>query len=151
MESKAELSASEVVSAAVTQLKVSETTARITATGDNTVDTKKEKIASGGQAANVGSLLSKARAAYWNNNLEQSVSLYRTLIAKDSNNINYKGELANVFWRMKQPKEAAKIYSEIALPMIEAGRSAEVENMLGFIGAYFPEKAKEILMQMTQD
>jgi len=132
VESKAELSTSEVVSA-VTQLKAGGTTAR-------------------GQAANVGGgLLNKARAAYWNNNLEQSVSLYKALIAKDSNNINYKGELANVFWRMKQPKEAAKIYSEIALPMIEAGRSAEVENMLGFIGRYFPEEAKEILMQMTRD
>lgn len=50
----------------------------------------------------------------------------------------------NVLWHMDKRKESAKIYSDIAIPMFESGRGTDVANMIGFIGVYFPEKAKEI-------
>ena len=88
--------------------------------------------------------MSHARGAYWSKNLEDSVEFYEEVIKRKPDNISYKGELANVLWHMDKRKESAKIYSDIAVPMLESGRSTDVANMLGFIGAYFPEKAKEI-------
>jgi len=89
-------------------------------------------------------LLLMAREAYWNNGLEESEELYRKLIELNPDVIDYKGELGNVYWRMGEPKKAAALYAEIALPMIEAGDKARVENMVGFIGFHYPETATEI-------
>lgn len=94
-------------------------------------------------------LLDQARVAFWQNDFDKSAKIYQGLVENNPKNINYKGELANVLWHMKKPKESAKLYADIAVPMIQAGRQAEVGNMLGFIGAYYPEKAQEIHMLMT--
>jgi hypothetical protein len=58
--------------------------------------------------------------------------------------VEHKGELGNVYWRQGFPEKAASIYAEIAIPMIENGKADRVENMVGFIKQYHPEKAAEI-------
>lgn len=89
-------------------------------------------------------LLLMAREAYWNNGLEESEQLYLKLIELNPGVIDYKGELGNVFWRQGTPKKAAELYAEISFPMIEAGDTDKVANMVGFIGFHFPEVATEI-------
>jgi len=89
-------------------------------------------------------LLLMAREAYWNNGLEESEQIYQKLIEQNPDVTDYKGELGNVYWRKGDPKKAAALYAEIALPMIEAGDSERVANMVGFIGFHYPEKATEI-------
>ena len=83
-------------------------------------------------------LLLMAREAYWNNGLEESAEIYQQLIALSPDVIDYQGELGNVYWRQGFPKKAAELYAEISLPMIDAGESARVANMVGFIGLFFP-------------
>lgn len=94
--------------------------------------------------ANTDELLLMAREAYWNNGLEESAELYQQLIKANPDVIDYKGELGNVYWRQGMPEKAAALYAEISMPMIEAGNTARVANMVGFIGLFFPEKATEI-------
>jgi len=90
------------------------------------------------------SLLTMAREAYWNNGLEEASTLYNELIRREPEVFGHKGELGNVLWKQGQPKKAAGLYAEIAKPMIEAGNTERVSNMVGFISLFFPEKAKAI-------
>ncbi|HHL19522.1 MAG TPA: tetratricopeptide repeat protein [Thiothrix sp.] len=89
-------------------------------------------------------LLQQARIAFNQKELDKSVAIYQQLIKQQPNVIEYKGELGNVFYHQNKPKEAAALYAEIALPLIQQGKSNQAANMLGFIGAFYPEKAAEI-------
>lgn len=96
------------------------------------------------QSSDAIEILIMAREAYWNEGFDESAELYMQLIKLEPNNINYKGELANVYWKQGYPKKAAELYSEIALPMIENGNSNSVANMVGFIGLFYPDRAAKI-------
>ena len=96
-------------------------------------------------------LLLMAREAYWNNGLEESAEIYQKLIELNSEVVDYKGELGNVYWRQGFPKKAAELYAEISLPMIREGNADRVANMVGFIGLYFPEKATDIHNRLQAD
>ncbi len=89
-------------------------------------------------------LLQYARMAFNQKAMDKSVAIYKHLIKQNPNVIEYKGELGNVFYHQNKPKEAAALYAEIALPLIQQGKAKQVSNMLGFIGAFYPEKATEI-------
>lgn len=90
-------------------------------------------------------LLFQARNAFWQHNYDQSTEYYQELVNRDPESIEYRGELGNVFWHAGKEREAAAMYVQIAEPMIAAGRGQEVLNILGFIGAYFPDQAKELM------
>lgn len=89
-------------------------------------------------------LLLMARSAYQKGDMTNSIQYYQQLIKQTPDNLAYKGELGNVYWRSGQPKEAAALYVEIAPDMIKAGHRQDVMNMLGFISIYFPEKVTDI-------
>lgn len=89
-------------------------------------------------------LLMMARNAYWQGDFAASTQYYNQLIKQAPDEISHQGELANVLWKNNKPKEAAALYADIAIPMIEAGKRNEVMNLVGFIGVYFPEKAQAI-------
>ncbi len=89
-------------------------------------------------------LLLMAREAYWNNGLEEAASIYQQLIEREPDVIEHKGELGNVYWKQGFPEKAASLYAEIAIPMIENGKANRVENMVGFIEKFHPDKAAEI-------
>jgi hypothetical protein len=96
------------------------------------------------QAMPANNLLLMARSAYWKGDFSTSVQYYNQLIKQESDNLAFKGELANVMWKSGQAKEAAAVYADIAMPLIQAGKSADVANMNEFIRKYFPEKAQAI-------
>lgn len=93
---------------------------------------------------NPDEMLLMAREAYWNNGLEEAAQIYKHLIKIQPDVIEHRGELGNVFWRQGYPKQAAELYSEISIPMIEQGNSDRVANMIGFIGLFYPDRAAEI-------
>ena len=89
-------------------------------------------------------LLLMAREAFWNNGLDEAISIYQQLVQREPKVMEHKGELANVYWKQGFSAKAAGIYAEIAIPMIEIGKADRVESMVGFIKQYHPEKAVEI-------
>lgn len=95
-------------------------------------------------------LLLMARSAYQKGDMTHSIQYYQQLIKQTPDNIAYKGELGNVYWRSGQPKEAAALYVDIAPQMIQAGQRQEVMNMLGFISLYFPDKVANIQSLLQQ-
>lgn len=94
-------------------------------------------------------LLVMAREAFWQDDKEKSASIYQMLIKRDPASLIYKGELGNVYWHQNKQEESAALYADIAVPMLKAGQTNEVANMLGFIGAFYPEKAREIHQIMS--
>ena len=96
------------------------------------------------QTDSTAEILLMAREAYWNNGFDEAAELYLQLIKQNPNEIEYKGELGNVYWRQGYSKKAAELYSEIALPMIENGHSDRVANMIGFISLFYPDRATTI-------
>ncbi len=94
-------------------------------------------------------LLQQARLAYQNGDLNGSVAAYQQLIKAVPNSIEYKGELGNVYYHQNKQKESATIYAEISIALIDQGKSGQVGNMLGFIEAFYPDKAAEISQYMA--
>ena len=90
-------------------------------------------------------MLQMAREAYWNNGLDEAVQIYQKLIEVEPDVVEHKGELGNVYWRQGYPKKAAELYSEIAVPLVEAGSSERVMNMIGFIQLFYPDRVEVIL------
>ncbi len=117
---------------------------------DDSVSTKSTATTDLGQATNEEMLL-MAREAYWNNGLDEAAEIYNKLIEKEPKVLEHKGELGNVYWRQGYPKKAAELYSEIAIPMIESGGTERVENMIGFIGLFYPDRAAEIYQKMQSE
>ncbi|WP_020558945.1 hypothetical protein [Thiofilum flexile] len=102
------------------------------------------------ETSDVQSLLKTARQAYWDgvksNNmakLEEAVSWYEKLTALDANPA-YKGELANVFWKMENPEKATDLYIEIGPWLKEQGRTIELINMKVYVDITNPEKGKKL-------
>ncbi len=89
-------------------------------------------------------LLLMAREAYWNNGLDEAASIYQQLIEREPHVVAHKGELGNVYWKQGFPEKSAILYAEIAIPMIKNGKADRVENMVGFIEQFHPDKATEI-------
>ena len=101
------------------------------------------------QGASADELLHQARLAYQNGDLNGSVAAYQQLIKVAPNSIEYKGELGNVYYHQNKQKESAAMYAEISIALIDQGKSGQVGNMLGFIGAFYPDKAAEISQYMA--
>ena len=129
-----------------------------TTTQAGSVSTAKVVVPSEGSdigQMNADEILLMAREAYWNNGLDEAAGLYTQLIKLQPNIMEYKGELGNVYWRQGNSKKAAELYSEIAIPMLQKGDIKRVANMVGFIGLFYPNRAKKIhqkvmLMQQGQ-
>jgi len=95
-------------------------------------------------------MLQMAREAYWNNGLDEAAQIYLQLIKNEPKVIEHKGELGNVYWRQGYPKKAAELYSEIAIPLIDVGSSDRVENMIGFIELFYPDRVSVIVDRLQR-
>jgi hypothetical protein len=96
----------------------------------------------------VDDLLLMARESYWNNGLDEAAAIYQQLIQREPQVVAHKGELGNVYWRQGFPEKSARLYAEIAVPMINNGQADRVSNMVGFIALFHPEKAAAIEKQL---
>jgi len=112
---------------------------------------KEENVISDLSELNPEEMLTMAREAYWNNGLDEAAQIYKHLIKIEPDKIEHRGELGNVFWRQGYPKQAAELYSEISLPMIEQGKADRVANMIGFIGLFYPDRAAEIHKRLESE
>ncbi|WP_028488633.1 tetratricopeptide repeat protein [Thiothrix lacustris] len=89
-------------------------------------------------------LLRSAREAYWANELDRAVTLYSDLLKQSPESIEFKGELANVYWKQGNSQEAAKLFTEVAPQLAAQGRTTEALNMKLYVDMVSPELAKEI-------
>lgn len=88
-------------------------------------------------------LLLAAREAYWSGEYDRSVGFYQSLLKKD-NKPDYKGELANVYWKQGKSAEAVGLYAEIAPWLAEQGRVTELQSIKVYADVVDPNKAAEI-------
>lgn len=88
-------------------------------------------------------LLLAAREAYWSGEYDQSVGFYQSLLKKE-NKPDYKGELANVYWKQGKSTEAVTLYAEIAPWLAQQGRMAELQSIKVYADVVDPTKAAEI-------
>lgn len=116
---------------------------------DQNAKTEQEVISLQGlNDKSVDDLLLMARESYWNNGLDEAAAIYQQLIQREPNVVAHKGELGNVYWRQGFPEKSARLYAEIAVPMINNGQADRVSNMVGFIGLFHPDKAAKIEKQL---
>ena len=103
--------------------------------------------AAAGQAVTENSsaedLLLAAREAYWSGEYDRSVGFYQSLLKKD-NKPDYKGELANVYWKQGKSTDAVGLYAEIAPWLAQQGRTAELQSIKVYADVVDPTKAAEI-------
>lgn len=109
---------------------------------------------SGGMAQPVGTavatvsspdeLLRAAREAYWSDELDAAADFYGQLVQQVPDSLDYKGELANVYWKQGNAREAANLFAEIAPKLAEQGRVTEAFNMKLYVEMVDPELAKSI-------
>ncbi len=89
-------------------------------------------------------LLRAAREAYWANELDRAVGLYTDLLKQTPDSLEYKGELANVYWKQGNAEQASKLFAEVAPKLAEQGRTSEALNMKLYVDMVNPELAKQI-------
>jgi flagellar capping protein FliD len=106
-----------------------------------------QAAANAGEAANAASeadLLRAAREAFWSDELGNSVGFYTSLLKQVPDSLEYKGELANVYWKQGNAQQAAALFAEIAPQLATQGRMTEVHNMKAYVESVNPELAKKI-------
>jgi tetratricopeptide (TPR) repeat protein len=94
--------------------------------------------------ASAEDLLQAAREAYWSNELDSAAGFYQSLVKKVPDSVEYKGELANVYWKQGNARQAAELFTEIAPKLAAAGRATEALNMKLYVDMVDPELAKKI-------
>jgi hypothetical protein len=89
-------------------------------------------------------LLRAAREAYWANELERAVGLYTDLLKQTPDSLDYKGELANVYWKQGNAEQASTLFADVAPKLAAQGRTTEALNMKLYVDMVNPELAKQI-------
>ena len=89
-------------------------------------------------------LLADARKAYWDGALESAEAAYKELVKQQPDSLEYKGELANVYWKAGKSKEAAQLFAELAPQLAAKGRTAEALNMKVYVDMVDAELGKKI-------
>ncbi|MGB3919415.1 MAG: tetratricopeptide repeat protein [Thiothrix litoralis] len=96
------------------------------------------------QATTPTDLLRAAREAYWANELDRAIALYIDVLKQAPDSLEYKGELANVYWKQGNSQQAATLFTEIAPQLAAQGRTTEALNMKLYVDMVSPELAKQI-------
>ena len=89
-------------------------------------------------------LLADARKAYWDGAFESAEAAYKELVKQQPDSLEYKGELANVYWKAGKSKEAAQLFAELAPQLAAKGRTAEALNMKVYVDMVDAELGKKI-------
>lgn len=95
-------------------------------------------------ANNEADLLRAAREAYWSNEFDNAAGFYTSLLKQTPDSLQYKGELANVFWKQGNSQQAAALFAELAPQLQAQGRSTEANNMRLYVEMVDPALAKTI-------
>lgn len=95
-------------------------------------------------------LLRAAREAYHSNEMDRAVEFYTSLLKQVPNSVQYKGELANVFWKQGNAEQAAILFAELAPVLAAQGRSTEASNMKAYVGMVKPELAQKIVIDSAK-
>ena len=74
--------------------------------------------------------LSLARKAYWDRRYDESVNRYRRMIEREPGNVDYLGELGNVYYTLNDYQQAANAYYRAALLLIEQQETMRARQLL---------------------
>lgn len=91
-------------------------------------------------------LLRAAREAYWSSEFDNAIGFYTSLLKQKSDSLEYKGELANVYWKQGDAQNAARLFAEIAPVLASQGRTTEALNMKLYVQSVNPELANNIVL-----
>ncbi|WP_287600942.1 hypothetical protein [Thiothrix sp.] len=108
------------------------------------VATPEAATASVADANSEADLLRAAREAYWSNEFDNAAGFYTSLLKQTPDSLQYKGELANVFWKQGNSQQAAALFAELAPQLQAQGRSTEANNMRLYVEMVDPALAKTI-------
>ncbi|QTR50553.1 hypothetical protein [Candidatus Thiothrix anitrata] len=96
------------------------------------------------EASSEADLLRAAREAYWSNEFDNAAGFYTSLLKQAPDSLQYKGELANVYWKSGNAQQAAALFVELAPQLRAQGRANEAHNMRLYVEMVDPELAKQI-------
>lgn len=80
-------------------------------------------------------LLHNARKSYWDKNYQKSITLYQQLIDREPGNVDYSGELGNVYYAMNDYQHAAQMYYRSASILIDKGQRDAARQLLSPVTA----------------
>jgi hypothetical protein len=86
-------------------------------------------------------LLRLAREAYWAKDMDASFKYYQQLVAKYKDVVEYKRELADVYWNHGQVKQAVALYTQVAELLKNRGELKEAQVINQWLAQYLLEKS----------
>jgi len=97
-----------------------------------------------------GQLVNEARRAAWQGRHEESVKLYRRILAGNPDDIDAWGEMGNVLLRMQRGPEAARAYHQAGLRLAANGRFRQSRQLLSTLRRLDPDLATDLETHLQQ-
>lgn len=85
-----------------------------------------------------------ARRAYWDADLAKAERLYQELIVESPDKPDAYGELGNLYYSQGAWVEAAKMYHQAALLLVDQGESLRAASLMGILSALNPNLADDL-------
>ena len=96
-------------------------------------------------AASTGrQLWTAARTAFQNGQYQESIGLYRDLVAADADNFDAWGEMGNVYLRTGDTRQASAAYYEAAAIMVRLGQPARARTVLPLLYRLDRNRARQL-------
>ncbi len=101
-------------------------------------------------ASDIDTRLKEARQAYWSRDLAGAETRYKKLAQDFPDNADIKGELGNLYYAQRRNAEAAEMYYQAGLLLINQGNPQQVMLLIGVLQAIAPEKAADLRQRLSQ-
>jgi tetratricopeptide (TPR) repeat protein len=85
-----------------------------------------------------------ARTAFQKGQYEESIGLYRDIVAANSDSFDAWGEMGNVYVRLGDTEQAANAYYEAAVIMVRLGQPARARSVLPLLHRLDRNKARQL-------
>jgi TolA-binding protein len=91
-----------------------------------------------------------ARRAFWDADLAEAERLYQALILENPDKPDAYGELGNLYYSQGAWVEAAKMYHQAGLLLIDQGESHRAASLMGILTALNPNLADELQEKLSK-
>jgi tetratricopeptide (TPR) repeat protein len=91
-----------------------------------------------------------ARRAFWDADLAEAERLYQELILEIPDQPDAYGELGNLYYSEGAWVEAAKMYHQAGLLLIDQGESQRAASLVGILSALNPNLADELQEELSK-
>lgn len=94
--------------------------------------------------------LEQARLAFTQGDLQTAQAAYKAFIARDSANLDARGELGNLYYLSGNYQEAAQTYYDLSKMLLDQKKIDLVPALLPVIGQVNPTLVEELMQKMAQ-